>query len=518
MIEFGGVPGKIIFPVVEFRMHNIVANRKGTSAASGGPKINFHLIFNNDPALFTKIETFINSLGCYDVTGQGAQLGSIPADQLMKITFAFDDVLKKLDDVRLTEHCLVWLPYDEYGGIDDIDPDDNFFKLHLIKSADVLGSSREKQIAFFKWQDPKFTEDQYKQFMELPKACVKGSDSHELDYPFGKLKNDKSEPIDKYCWIKGDLSFNGLKQIKYEPDRVYIGKEPELLARKKSYPHKFIEALALDKEPGSSSNELWFQNVKIEFNAGLIAIIGKKGNGKSAIADILGLCANAKNNKEDLLFLHKDKFRNPRANKSKEFKAKLIWVDGTDSGDINLNADVNGLQEERVKYIPQNYLEKLCVSEEQKEFEEELKKIIFAHIPASERLGQNSLDDLILIKQKGIEEGIDKLQLDISKVNKTITRLELKSKESYKTTIAQEITNKEAELLHHDQNKPIVKVKPEEDEEQKTANKVVLEQVEIMQTALKQSYEQKRALEVELSANNIAANELELVRTSNYFT
>lgn len=135
--------------------------------------------------------------------------------------------------MKLKEHCLVWLPYDEYGGIDDIDPDDNFFKLHLVKKSDIIGSGREKQIDFFKWKDQKFTEEQYKQFMEMPKPCIKGSDSHEIDYPFGKLKNNNSQPIEKYCWIKGDLTFNGLKQIVYEPDRVCIAKEPELLIRKK---------------------------------------------------------------------------------------------------------------------------------------------------------------------------------------------------------------------------------------------------------------------------------------------
>ena len=47
-----------------------------------------------------------------------------------------------------------------------------------------------------------------------------------------KNKNDKSEPIEKYCWIKANLTFNGLKQIVYEPDRIYIGKELTSSAKK----------------------------------------------------------------------------------------------------------------------------------------------------------------------------------------------------------------------------------------------------------------------------------------------
>lgn len=516
LIAKGGVPGKVIFPVVELRMHNIVANRKGSSTTTGGTKINFHLIFSNDPELFTTIETFINSLGCYNASGQKAQLGSIPAEHLMKITFDLPTVQEKLKELRLQDHCLVWLPYDEYGGIDDIDPDDNFFKLHLIKEANIMGSSREKQIDFFKWKDPKFTQTQYEQFMDSPKPCIKGSDSHEINYPFGKLKNENSDPIEKYCWIKADLTFNGLKQIVYEPDRVSIGKEPELVKRTKAVPHKFIKSLTADKETSARTTEIWFENIEIGLNGGLIAIIGKKGNGKSAIADVIGLCANAKNNREDLSFLHKDKFKNPKNNKAKEFKAKLTWLDGTDSGDINLDGNVNQMQEERVKYIPQNYLEKLCVNEEQTEFEAELKKIIFAHIPPSERLGQNSLDELILLKQKPIEEGIGKLHLDISRINKEISRLEAKKKESFKKSVEQEIANKEAELNHHDANKPVEKQKPDEDETQKAAHATVLAEIEKEQAAQKKAIEQKQLLETELGTNNISINELDAAK--NEFT
>jgi ABC-type lipoprotein export system ATPase subunit len=509
IIEMGGIPGKAIFPVIEFRMHNIVANRKGAPRAQGGTKINFHLIFTNEPSRFIEIETFVNSLGCFNTSGDEAQLGSIPSNDLMKITLDFPSVLKKLKELNLREHCLIWLPYDEYGGIDDIDPDDNFFKLHLIKEADIIGSAREKQINFFKWKDPKFSEAEYQQFMTGPKPCIKGSDSHELDYPFGKLRNERSEPMEKYCWIKADLTFNGLKQVVYEPDRVSIAKEPELITRKKAYPHKFILALKVDKENAARTSELWFQNVNIPFNAGLIAIIGKKGNGKSAVADVIGLCANSKNSKDDLSFLHKDKFKNPRANKAKDFKGNLVWLDGTDSGDINLANEIDPLQEERVKYIPQNYLEKLCVNEEQQEFEEELKKIIFAHIPASERLGQNSLDDLILLKQKAVEEGIGKLRIEVSRINKEIARLEAKKKQSYKTAVIQQIANKEAELKHHELNKPVEKPRPDEDAVHQAENRAVLEEINRKQLLVKQLVDQRQALDYERGKNNISINELE---------
>ena len=42
-------------------------------------------------------------------------------------------------------------------------------------------------------------------------------------------------------------------------------------------------------------NEIWYDNIEIELNPGLVAIIGNKGSGKSAITDIISLCANTHN-------------------------------------------------------------------------------------------------------------------------------------------------------------------------------------------------------------------------------
>jgi hypothetical protein len=43
----------------------------------------------------------------------------------------------------------------------------------------------------------------------------------------GKLKDKDSKPTDKYCWIKADPTFEGLRQIINEPeDRVFIGALP----------------------------------------------------------------------------------------------------------------------------------------------------------------------------------------------------------------------------------------------------------------------------------------------------
>ncbi|HAI41321.1 MAG TPA: phosphotransferase, partial [Maribacter sp.] len=51
------------------------------------------------------------------------------------------------------------------------------------------------------------------------KPCLHGSDAHDLEHV-------GNPDLDRYCWIRGDLKFETLRQICFEPERrVYIGKE-----------------------------------------------------------------------------------------------------------------------------------------------------------------------------------------------------------------------------------------------------------------------------------------------------
>ncbi len=192
IVKLGGIPGKAIFPVVEFRMHNLLTTKKNPN----GVRINFHIIFDNDINVFPKISTWMSSLKCLDEKGNNIQLGT--AGDLSKVSFDFEKVIDSLKEYNLYDvHSIVWLPYDEYGGIDEIDPvTDAYLKLCLINKSHIIGSSTKKQIDFFKWDDEKYTTDQYKVWFDKPKPCIKGSDAHKIDYPFGHLMNPQSQPTD----------------------------------------------------------------------------------------------------------------------------------------------------------------------------------------------------------------------------------------------------------------------------------------------------------------------------------
>lgn len=83
------------------------------------------------------------------------------------------------------------------------------------------------------------------------KPCIHGSDAHTEDKLF-------VPDNDRYCWIKADPIFEGLKQLIYEPeDRVYIGKEPPLLGRVVNNKTKYIESLNIRKKDGYDGKK-WY--------------------------------------------------------------------------------------------------------------------------------------------------------------------------------------------------------------------------------------------------------------------
>lgn len=462
IVEKGGVPDKVLFPVIELRMNNIIANRKN-KATESGVRINFHIIFDNNPVILPKINTWLNSLDCFNELGANDQLGNIKKPELDKITFDFEKTIESLIKVGLRKNALIWLPYDEYGGIDDVDPKDNFFKLALIKKSDIIGSSTQNQIKYFGWKDDKFSIEQYKEWFDRPMPCIKGSDSHKINYPFGKLLDKDSKPTNKYCWIKSDKSFDGLKQILVEPERVFIGEIPPSKQRVEQNKTKYIKELNINKVKDSTLDEIWFENTEpIPLNTDLVAIIGNKGNGKSAIADILGLLGNTKNH-DGFSFLNKEKFRKLRPNRSESFEASIEWENGTKDDSVNLSTNPEGSLPEKVKYIPQSYLEKLCTETDEAKFSEELKNVIFSHVDVSEKLGKYSLDELIEYKSEEINKGIQSLINELSEINSTIEGLEAKSTPEYRAQQEHALKLKKEEQKEHKKTKPEKIKEPKKD-------------------------------------------------------
>jgi energy-coupling factor transporter ATP-binding protein EcfA2 len=135
------------------------------------------------------------------------------------------------------------------------------------------------------------------------KACVHGSDSHNLEnmcMPCSKRAEEghncstsSSECDMRFCWIKADPTFEGLKQIIYEPElRVRVQQddpsEEETYAKIEKLGVDFPNDLKIkDKE---SSEAIPFRirgKQEINFSTNLTCVIGGRGSGKSTLVHIL---------------------------------------------------------------------------------------------------------------------------------------------------------------------------------------------------------------------------------------
>lgn len=290
------------------------------------------------------------------------------------------------------------------------------------------------------------------------KPCVHGSDAHTFDELF--------EPKEaRLTWVKADPTFKGLLQIINEPDsRVYIGASPEGLKAIEARSTKIVRELSIHKKAGANLSEKWFDE-QIPLNPELIAVIGNKGSGKSALADILGLLGNTPRYK-DFSFLSDGRFKDKKLNKAKHFEASATWLDGNVDGPISLDDSPALGSVETIKYIPQDYLEKICNEVSLgagSKFYDELQKVIFSHVSEPEQLGFSTLDDLLRHRSEETKKSIGFLIDQLKSTNRSIAESEAQLTDTYRKGLEGQLAVKQRELEAHDQAKPPAKVTPAED-------------------------------------------------------
>jgi hypothetical protein len=309
------------------------------------------------------------------------------------------------------------------------------------------------------------SEEEYLEEFKTKKPCFHGSDAHK----FNELFAPEDE---RYNWIKSDPTFEGLRKTLVEPeDRVFIGRYPCQLKQIDEKPTKFVESISIRKKADSRLMEHWFDS-SIPLNPGLVAIIGNKGNGKSALGETLGLLGRTANY-EAFSFLSEKRFRQPKNNKAIHFEGRMTWVSGREeAGNLGENPDPNAF--ELVKYIPQNYLETLCNelgSIEDTGFDQELRSVIFSHVSDENRLGQTSLEDLIEHKTTEANRKIEILIGELRSSTSRIVALEKQASQAHRNKLEGAFAAKQSELEGHDKNKPAEVPKPEVSDQQKEESK-----------------------------------------------
>lgn len=213
------------------------------------------------------------------------------------------------------------------------------------------------------------------------KPCLHGSDAHKLEdvaTPFG----------DRFSWIKGALEFDALRQACIDPGgRAHVGAEPPASAT----PSQVIAQIEILNAP-------WAATPVIPLNPGLVAIIGARGSGKTALADMIAAGCDSITDES----WNADEWANPsflvRARPLiGEGKVKVSWAAGEPSVRSLDGADANGpFAYERVRYLSQQFVEELCSSSGLTDgLLREIERVIFEAHPDEERDGALDFEELL---------------------------------------------------------------------------------------------------------------------------
>ncbi len=281
------------------------------------------------------------------------------------------------------------------------------------------------------------------------KPCVHGSDAHEFNALF-------QHPERRFTWIRSDPTFRGLMMLLTEPaDRVYVGAEPpqlESLTRRRA---NTIDAVTIQRADGAATTERWFDN-SLVLNSGMCAIIGNRGNGKSALAEVVALLGDTKR-VDSFSFLSTDRFRHPRIGKADDFAAEMTWRDGTKVGPRLLSSAPASTAVERVRYIGQGFLDEICNEMDRGEssrFYHELQEVIFSHVPVADRQGHRTLAALLAYLGEGIAQEVGGLHDEVAAVNRRTLGLIERMQPTYRAALEAQLHELRRQLAALDARQP----------------------------------------------------------------
>jgi ABC-type lipoprotein export system ATPase subunit len=379
------------------------------------------------------------------------------------------DSYKNAIDKVPNGHALGFMPYDTNDGLADVKWKDHYaYFFGLVKTSTIFESrSPDIRSAFVGEETPgnvKFIKNFQQALGNVPRLVVSGSDAH----CFVGVKGDNDKrgygdfPSNKATWIKADPSFHGLLQAIMEPaKRSFIGERPQKLVEIAENKTFFIDRVSIAKNLGATSLGAWLDGTNLPLNSDLVAIIGNKGSGKSALADVIALLGNSRQ-KAHFSFLKKDRFRGKSGEPAKNFVATLTWLDASKE-ERNLNDDPPDDKVELVRYIPQGHFEELCnahISGKSNSFENELRAVIFSHAGDSIRLGALDFDQLIEQQESSFRHQLNEFRKDLHRLNQEITTFEDQLQPEVRSGLQELLVQKTRQIDEHNKIKPEPMTKP----------------------------------------------------------
>lgn len=226
------------------------------------------------------------------------------------------------------------------------------------------------------WLGRKLLREEFQRKYGMAKPCLHGSDAHELDRvgaPYGN----------RFSWIKGAPTFDALRQACITPERAFVGEMPPTGASRS----QVITGVEIRKA-------VWASTPSVPLNPGLVTIIGARGSGKTALAELIVAGCDAvplplERHKQSFLYRARDFLA--------DVAVELRWASGsTDERSIADATEGDIFQIRRAQYLSQQFVDRLCSSDGvSDELLREVERVIFDSHSVSTRDGATDFDALL---------------------------------------------------------------------------------------------------------------------------
>lgn len=341
---------KLVFPNVELRMKPIAADSP----------INIHCLFDPSIALELESRFFANLRFEYNHNQYNATKGDLirlgrdfQKNQslsecealiigLSQYVISYETLSAVFNNnPQLREKTIIVVSNSSTDGVSGLRAHSDYFvgnisqleatRRAIYQFSDMVFSSNPKDIAYFLGEG-RDTVDAVKEKCGSLMPCIHGCDAHSNEKVFTPAN-------DRFCWIKADPTFEGLKQVLYEPkERVCISS---------SIPDEKPGYYIIDRVEIVGNGE--FSSDPIYFSDKLTCIIGGKSTGKSLLLHNMAMSIDEKQveKKQEIA----------ATNVKRVSELKVYWRDGICSDDRD--------KERKIVYIPQTYLNRLSDEEQE---------------------------------------------------------------------------------------------------------------------------------------------------------
>jgi len=304
----------------------------------------------------------------------------------------------------LLNSLLVAVASKSTDGTAGLQSDDGFAALRqeIERFAHIIFSGTAKTRDFWLGKEAR-TPEEIEKYYRFLKPCIHGSDAHDT--------TSVAKPAqDRFTWLKGMVSFETLRQAVIEPeDRVWIGPTP---------PKFGIESQSLAAV--SVSRAEWLTNERIGLNPGLVAIIGARGSGKTALVDVIA--AGTRGLSGHLTHSSFLKRASEPIDHVEDARATIFWRDGSSGeGALDPREHLSEQDEPEIRYLSQQFVDRLCSSAGLAvELRQELERVVFEAIDPINRLNAEDFSELatkvlqpIRLRQSALRDRIEALSARI---------------------------------------------------------------------------------------------------------